>query len=305
MKWRKLGRIYTPDGSRDWARAYAILPTVEDLGDGRLRAYYASVDEGRNGRVGALELDARDPTRILSDRADPVLDIGELGSFDDSGVNPSALVQTALGTVLYYVGWQRCERVPYMLFAGAALRQPDGSFHRLTRVPVLERTQDEPFIRSATSIVRGPDGQYRCWYVSASRWAPVGAKLYPEYTIRSTRSQDGLSWTGESERAIDLAGPDEFGLGRPWVLHDQGIYKMWYSIRSRSEPYRLGYAESVDGRHWDRQDSRMNLPRSDTGWDSEMVCYPCVIDVAGRRYLFYNGNSHGASGFGVAILDQD
>jgi hypothetical protein len=36
-----------------------------------------------------------------------------------------------------------------------------------------------------------------------------------------------------------------------------------------------------------------------------MVCYPFVIDAAGKRYLFYNGNRHGATGFGYAILEQD
>lgn len=305
MKWSKLGRVYVPDGSREWAKSYAIIPTVERVGDDRLRVYYASVDKHFNGRIGVLELDAGNPTRILSDRPDPVLDIGELGCFDDSGVNPSALVETDLGTILYYIGWQRCERVPYMLFAGAALRGADGTFRRLQRVPVLDRTEAEPFIRSATSILRLPDGTYRCWYVSAHRWTNVGTKQYPEYIIRTTSSPDGLRWSDDSVLAIDFADPSEFGFGRPWVIHDAGLYKMWYSIRSRTEPYRLGYAESPDGLNWTRQDYRMRLERSSDGWDQEMVCYPCIVDAAGKRYLFYNGNSHGASGFGVAVLEQE
>jgi hypothetical protein len=80
---------------------------------------------------------------------------------------------------------------------------------------------------------------------------------------------------------------------------------MWFSVRSRSRPYRLGYAEPRDGRAWQQKDSSVGLTRSEAGWDSEMVCYPCVVDVRGRRYLFYNGNRHGATGFGVAVLEQD
>jgi hypothetical protein len=34
-----------------------------------------------------------------------------------------------------------------------------------------------------------------------------------------------------------------------------------------------------------------------------MICFPCVVDVRGRRYMFYNGNRHGATGFGYAVLD--
>jgi hypothetical protein len=36
-----------------------------------------------------------------------------------------------------------------------------------------------------------------------------------------------------------------------------------------------------------------------------MICYPAVVDVNGRRLMFYNGNRHGATGFGVAVLEQD
>jgi hypothetical protein len=80
---------------------------------------------------------------------------------------------------------------------------------------------------------------------------------------------------------------------------------MWYSIRSTTHPYRLGYAESTDGLHWIRKDDEVGIHTSSSGWDSEMICFPCVIDVAGQRYLFYNGNQHGKTGFGYAILEQD
>ena len=76
---------------------------------------------------------------------------------------------------------------------------------------------------------------------------------------------------------------------------------MWYSIRSNAQPYRIGYAESRDGISWTRIDSDVDVVhRSASGWDSEMVCYPYVVETGGKRLLFYNGNRHGASGFGVA-----
>jgi hypothetical protein len=82
------------------------------------------------------------------------------------------------------------------------------------------------------------------------------------------------------------------------------MYRMWYSIRSRVEPYRIGYAESADGIVWQRRDAEAGIARSETGWDSEMVCYPCVVDAGDRRYLFYNGNRHGSTGFGCAVLEE-
>ena len=79
---------------------------------------------------------------------------------------------------------------------------------------------------------------------------------------------------------------------------------MWYSIRSHSEGYTIGYAESGDGLRWERQDERAGIRKSDAGWDAEMVCYPYVFEVNGIYYMVYNGNHCGKTGFGYAVLEQ-
>ena len=43
---------------------------------------------------------------------------------------------------------------------------------------------------------------------------------------------------------------------------------------------------------------------SKNGWDSEMICYPYVFDHKGKRYMLYNGNGYGKTGFGLAVLEQ-
>jgi hypothetical protein len=35
-----------------------------------------------------------------------------------------------------------------------------------------------------------------------------------------------------------------------------------------------------------------------------MLCYPAVFDCMGQRYLFYNGNGYGRTGFGLAVLEE-
>lgn len=303
MKWRKLGRVFVPDGSMWWAKSYATLPTCQVVGDRVIRVFFASLDESRNGRIGRIDLDARDPRRIVHLHSEPVLDIGGPGLFDDSGVNPSCLVSVADRTLLYYIGWQRCEVVPYMLFAGVATETGDNRFERLQPVPVLDRTAQEPFLRSATSVLQD-GGVFRAWYVSGLGWITVDGRRLPTYVVRYAESEDGLRWRSREEPCIDFADDDEFGFGRPWVIHRAGEpYRMWYSIRSRTRPYRLGYAESEDGLTWHRRDEEVDLEPSAEGWDSEMICYPCVVDAAGNRYLFYNGNQHGRTGFGCAVLE--
>ena len=299
-EWAKKGLVYAPRGDRWWARQYATIPTADVLSGDCIRVYFAALDDEKRGRIGYVDLDASDPARILSESPEPILDIGPPGSFDDSGINPSCVVDVDGRKYLYYIGWQRCERVPYMLFAGLAVSDDGDHFTKVSAVPVLDRTAAEPFLRSATSVLYRGD-RFECWYVSANGWTVVNGATHPTYVIRHASSSDGIDWRASGSVCIDFEDPDEYGFGRPWVLHEDGLYRMWYSVRSRSAPYRIGYAESADGLTWSRRDELAGISRSDEGWDSEMICYPCVVDAGGRRVMFHNGNRHGASGFGYAV----
>jgi hypothetical protein len=303
MDWRKLGLVYCPTGEFAWARQYAHLPTPILFSPEIIRVYFAGLDEAKFGRIGYVDVDANQPTRVLTVSREPVLDLGEPGAFDDCGVNPSCVVRVGDRWRMYYIGWQRSRRVPYLLFAGLAESRDGERFERVSRTPILERTDAEPFLRSATTVL-AIDGGYRAWCVSALGWTTVNGEPYPRYVVRSAESADGVRWSEGGPVCIDLEG-DEFGIGRPWVVRDPDRYRMWYSIRSRSRPYRIGYAESAGGVKWTRMDDRVGIAASESGWDSEMICYAAVVDVNGKRLMFYNGNRHGATGFGVAVLEQN
>ena len=77
---------------------------------------------------------------------------------------------------------------------------------------------------------------------------------------------------------------------------------MWYSFRGAA--YRIGYAESADGLAWERKDEQVGISVSDDGWDSMSVEYPCVFDHKGQRFMLYNGNRYGLTGFGLAVQDE-
>jgi hypothetical protein len=303
MRWRKLGLVYAPAGARPWARQYAHLPTPVVWDERTIRVFFAGLDAEKFGRVGYVDVDATDPTWVRAVSPEPVFDLGPPGTFDDSGVNPSCLVRVGDRWRMYYIGWQRSRRVPYLLFAGLAESADGERFQRVSQAPVLDRTDAEPFLRSATAVLPTDTG-YRVWYVSATGWTRVNGEPYPRYVVRPAASADGLAWSAGGPVCIDLEG-DEFGIGRPWVVRDPGRFRMWYSVRSHARPYRIGYAESADGLRWRRLDDRAGIAASGSGWDAEMVCYAAVIDANGRRLMFYNGNRHGATGFGVAVLEQD
>ena len=77
---------------------------------------------------------------------------------------------------------------------------------------------------------------------------------------------------------------------------------MRYTYDTKEKFYGTGYAVSVDGRTWTRRDELTGIRTSETGWDSEMVCYPVTINVGKKEYMFYSGNGMGATGVGYAEL---
>jgi hypothetical protein len=131
----------------------------------------------------------------------------------------------------------------------------------------------------------------------------TGDRLTYTSHLAYAESSDGVSWPQRGIVSMQPREPDEYGFGRPAIVNDGGLYRMWHSIRTHSQGYRIGYATSSDGVVWDRRDDEGGLPASAEGWDSEMTCFASVVDTENGRYMFYNGNDFGRTGVGVARLD--
>src|SRR5215475_13430017 len=87
MTWRKLGRIYAPDGRLPWARSHAANPVAEPIENNGFRIYFSSRDDKNRSSIGFVEIDITDPTRVLYESLTPVLGPGDLAMFDDSGTS--------------------------------------------------------------------------------------------------------------------------------------------------------------------------------------------------------------------------
>ena len=88
----------------------------------------------------------------------------------------------------------------------------------------------------------------------------------------------------------------------PQVFFEDNKYKMFYSIRSLKRGYFMGYAESKDGIHFERQDEKIDLQTSKEGFDSEMICYGKTYTYNNKTYMIYCGNRYGLKGIGYAEL---
>ncbi len=306
MKWRKLGRIFCPEGRGDWMHSHAMIPLAEQIDGDAYRIYFSPRDRLNRGHGAYLEIDMRNPTKVLRVHDQPVLEPGDLGCFDDSGALPNSLVTVGGRKLLYYTGINLGVTVKIRNSIGLAEWDPAANrFKRCFPGPVIDRTRDLPHF-VATPEVRFEDGRFRAWFTSCVGWkpAPGGARHY--YRLEYAESLDGVSWERNGTVAIDFRDEFEYALGVPRVLKDGRGYRMWFCARAtRTCPtYRLQTAVSEDGRAWRREEGQAGLDVSASGWDSAMLCYPFVFDHRGERYLLYNGNDYGKTGFGIAVLES-
>lgn len=300
MPWLKRGRLIEPHGQAPWIVTHAALPVVLDGPDGQ-RVYFSSRDDRNRSHIGyaSLSLTAPDPAAVYA--PGPVLSPGTAGAFDDAGVTTSCLVAHAGRLYLYYTGWALGVSVPFYLHSGLAVSDDGGlSFARVSSAPLLDRIDVDPYL-NASPWVLVDGGVWRMWYVSGTSWDATAAGPRHRYHIKYAESANGLHWRRAGHVCLDYAADDEYAFGRPCVMKDGDRYRMWYCVRG--DRYRMGYAESVDGLSWTRHDQTEVVAASAAGWDAEMIAYPAVADLAGRRVLLYNGNGFGRTGIGWAEHD--
>ena len=305
MRWRKHGHIYSPDGSRPWAKQYAFPPTPVAHDGELIRIYVAFCDEHTVGRAGYVDVLAANPSEVARVSERPVLDIGSPGCFDDNGVVPLSVVPVGDELYMYYTGFQLGTRVSYFQFLGLAISRDGGeTFTRHSRVPVLDRSDAETMTRSSAHVVRAGD-RFRMYYAAGDRWTESRGKPVPVYNLRCLESPDGVSWGPEGRVCVDFASDDEHAIARPWLMPGTDPSRMLYSVRSKSAgDYRIGLAVSNDCVTWERRDHEAGIDVSADGWDSDAVAYGAVHPHGDRVYLFYCGNERGRTGFGYAELES-
>ncbi len=305
MIWSKRGVIWRPDGLQWWARSHATCPTPLLLSEDRLRLYMQCRDANGIGRVGYIDVDPCNPSRVLETGTKPCLDIGQPGTFDENGITPVSAVKLEDGRILlYYIGFELGQKIRYRMFTGLAISTDGGyQFTRARNTPVLERSDEELYFRCGPFVMHDQD-VFRMWYAGGSTWTTIENKQLPCYDLRYIESTDGINWPASGRVVLPVTDKDEHGFGRPWVRKTPSGYQMFFSVRVRSLcQYRFAYAESVDGLNWIRMDDKLGIDVSPGEWDSNAVMYAAVIQCGEHTWVFYNGNNFGETGIGYALLE--
>jgi hypothetical protein len=238
--------------------------------------------------------------------------LGEPGQYDETGAMPSWFVNQPNGDIwLYYTGWNKTSD-SYRLSVGLSKSIDNGlHFKKMYAGPVMDRSIYNP-IWAAQPAVMIEDGIWKMWYISAQKCEVIHNYPEPFYRCQYAESLDGIHWQPTGDVVLDF---DHFlnAVGRPSVYKENGIYKMIYSYRNavdyrtdRNQSYRIGYAESENGKSWIRKDDLAGISKSENpeDFDYEMINYCHTYSHNNNKYLLYNGNGFGAAGFGYAIWED-
>ncbi len=269
MLWKNLGVIF--DGH------HAQLPTLS-LKEKNIEILYSTKVDGKS-KIMSIKTLQDAPWQVVQEPK-LILDLGERGCFDDSGVMPSCIVQKGSERYLYYTGWNTDKgQVPYGHGIGLAIDRGSG-FERISKGPIMDRCQDIPFLCNSP-FVYYRDAGWEMWFCCGTGWDGD----FPQYSLRSAFSEDGIYWCiGD-----DWLGGEGLAVSRPCVFRE----KVLAAVKTKDTPYRVQIFS-------DNGFQPLNIQRDD--WDSDMACYPQIVELDGVPYMFYNGNGYGATGIGLAQL---
>ena len=300
MKWIKLGHVFCASGEHPWMLSHAANPVAEWRHGDVYRVYFSARDKDRRAHIGYVDIDLQKPQEILAISDEPVVAPGPIGTFDDSGTSMGCIVHHGGRRYLYYLGWNLGVTVPWRNSIGLAVSEgPDAPFVRVSPAPVLDRNHVDPYSVSYPWVIV-EDGRWRMWYGSNLSWGTEQEQM--NHLFKYAESADGIHWHPEGIVALQFKDPSEYAMSKPSVMRDEDLFRMWYSYRGAA--YRIGYAESLDGIAWTRRDEAAGIEPSESGWDAGAVCYPCVFDHDGQRYMLYNGGRYGDTGFGLAVMER-
>lgn len=309
--WQRIGRIITPPDDHPWWVEKAQLPTILILAERRWRIFFCARDAANRGHIVSVDVDPKADMQIIEERLDPVVPLGEPGTFDCDGVGAGCFLRIQDRLFLYYAGLNLTGGPIFQASIGALVSTDGGeTFQRYFDGPVLNSGPYDPFFVTAPHVQQIGDS-FHMWYASTRFWR-LSAKPHPEpcYNIKHAVSEDGIHWRTGKEPAIDFAGAHEGGITRPWVRKHRSGYEMWYCYRGKYDPenpaqraYKIGYATSENGCNWTRRDSEHCFvnPPEPGDWDWAMQCYPAIVEASGTTYMFYCGNGYSREGIGYAI----
>lgn len=300
--WRKLGLVFAGfPGGHPALNSHVALPVPYSMGGDHVRVFYSGRDLQNRSSVGSVVVRLGETLHIEECSSEPIFQPGPTGAFDDAGIGVGCIVPGEEEDRLYYMGWNVGGSVPWRNAIGVAFgKAREARFERRFAGPLLDRSILDPYSLSYPWVLRLAPDDWWMWYGTHLQWGASQADM--SHAVRRARSIDGLDWQRDTEICLPPQG-DEIATVRPTVLRAaDGAFDMYFAARGLTIPYRIGRARSADGVSWHRVGAKISAAA--TGWEGGALTYPAVFEQAGRRWMLFNGQGYGATGFGIAVWEE-
>lgn len=297
--WEKIGRVYTADYIDKYLASHAANPLAIPVSGDTFRVFFSGRDVQNRSSVGWVDIDIIKGLTVdrCSEAAFKITENSD--SFYSHGVSIGNRYESNHSQFILFMAWQIPKDEHWRGDIGRLKLCPDQKNLQLVDDGPFMSVDDEDPISLSYPWVMLEDGLFKMWYGSTVSWNSSNGEMI--HVIKYATSTDGLNWDKKGI-VIPWSLGEAQAFSRPTVIKNADGYHMWFSYRQGGgDKYKIGYASSADGLKWIR-DLESGLNVSDQGWDSEMVCYPYVFEHKGSVYMLYNGNDHGRSGFGLAVL---
>jgi|SRR5215467_1387974 len=300
MRWKKLGLLYQPECRHPKLHSHAANPLAIHLEGDIYRVFFSGRDVQNRSSVGFVDVEIS-TQKVIRSSNKPIFEYGQKDSFFSHGVSIGNCYEAEGDRYILFMGWQYPNGGHWRGEVGRLRLKDDLSMELDGLDPFLGPDRTDPISLSYPWVLREGD-HYKMWYGSTLTWDAGNQEML--HVINHATSMNGHEWN-----RLGLAVPYKLGVAqafsRPAVVVDSGGYHMWFSYRSGQpgERYRIGYAHSPSGDNWELRLAESGINVSESGWDSEMIEYPFVFDHKGQRYMLYNGNDYGRTGFGAAVFE--
>jgi hypothetical protein len=312
MSWKKKGLLFpVADYTSETINKYAAIPFALHMYGDKYRFFFSCRNEKSQSIPYFIDAEvAHGNINLIGNVSKPILSLGKLGTFDDSGIMPCSLIRHNGKIYMYYIGWNPQVSVSYRLSIGLAISEDNGeTFMRYSDAPICDRSLEEPFFNTAPFVIFDK-GIWKMWYISCTGWSIIHNYPEPSYHVKYAESADGIHWRREGKICLDY---DDFSkaIGRPCVLPLNDKFIMYFSYRDivdyrtvKGKGYQIGLATSKNGIDWVKKYDEAGIQLSESGWDSQMMEYCHVFHHEDFYYMLYNGNTFGLDGFGYAVSNK-
>ena len=298
MKAYEKWNLITPgsDNLPSWLQKYAGSCSILPIKDSDFfHLYITGRDSTNRSVIGRAVWDPSKPQELQEISKDPIIELGDLGTFYDSGMSYPFLLEVKNDTYMYFTGWKKGSTVPFYNRIGLCIKRNNEDSFVVKQSPILPLTDDDCFGSGSMQVIKEKES-FTMFYTSFLGWTNNKGKISHKYKLKRTNSSNGIIWDDNREHLITNMSCKFDNICKPF-LHKENFY---FCARDNGEDYSIYVLE--DYLNNDENIKKVDFSIVSSDWDAYGQAYPTLIDINEKTFLFYSGNNYGEGGMGVAIL---